>query len=260
MKSLLPRINPEQEKERIVTFLKHTFAKQKIHHAVIGISGGVDSAVSFSLLKEVLPAENIIVAHLYYGQSYFSQIESLLSSANIPEKNVYHFSIKHPVDEFTKLLDVSDTGDNKIRKGNIAARTRMIVLFDLAKKFNALVCGTENKSENLLSYFTRFGDQASDIEPIAHLYKTQVYEIAKYLEIPEELITQNPSAGLWQGQTDEGEFGFPYAEADTVLYAHLEQGVSVETLQKKGYTNADKIISWRERNLFKHHVPYLLDK
>lgn len=260
MKQILPKIDSKQEKERIITFLKRTFAKQHLTHAVIGISGGIDSAVSFSLLKEALPPENIIVAHLYYGQSFFSQIEPLLTSANIPEKNVYHFSIKHPVNEFADLLDISDGTEDKIRKGNIAARTRMIVLFDLAKNFNALVCGTENKSENLLSYFTRFGDQASDIEPIAHLYKTQVYELAKYLEIPEELITQNPSAGLWQGQTDEGEFGFSYAEADAVLYAYLEEEISIDELIKKGYTNAEKIISWRKKNLFKHHVPYLLDK
>src|SRR5258708_26883046 len=114
---------------------------------------------------------------------------------------------------------------------------RMIILYDLAKKYKALVCGTENKSENLLGYFTRFGDQASDIEPIEHLYKTQVYQLAKYLNLPDAIITQQPSAGLWQGQTDEGQFGFTYEEADQVLFLHFEKKLVVEIIEKLGFTN-----------------------
>ena len=118
--------------------------------------------------------------------------------------------------------------------------------------------GTENKSENLLSYFTRYGDQASDIEPIEHLYKTQVLKLAKHLGVPENLINQAPTAGLWQGQTDEGQFGFTYEEADQVLFLHLEKHVSVEELETQGFNNTKKILSWREKNLFKHNVPYVL--
>jgi NAD+ synthase len=136
---------------------------------------------------------------------------------------------------------------------------RMIVLFDLAKKYNALVVGTENKSENLLSYFTRYGDQASDIEPIEHLYKTQVYQLANHLGVQEILLNQTPTAGLWQGQTDEGQFGFSYQEADQVLFLHLEKGLDVETIEQQGFTNARAILSWREKNLFKHNVPYVLE-
>ncbi|MEK7570835.1 MAG: NAD(+) synthase [Patescibacteria group bacterium] len=251
-------IDPAKEKERIVSFLKKTFAEQRIDHAVIGLSGGIDSAVSFALLKEILPPEKIIVAHLYYEKSFFAQLEPLIEEAKIPAKNVKHFSIKHSVEELAQVLGIKETQEENIRKGNISARIRMIVLFDLAKKYNALVCGTENKSENLLSYFTRFGDQASDIEPIEHLYKTQVYQLATYLGVPEEISKQSPSAGLWQGQTDEGEFGFTYEEADKVLYLHLEQGVSVSELEQQGYAQAKNILHWRERNLFKHHTPYIL--
>ena len=134
----------------------------------------------------------------------------------------------------------------------------MIVLFDLAKKVNGLVCGTENKSENLLGYFTRFGDQASDIEPIAHLYKTQVYELAKYLKVPEAIIKQSPTAGLWQGQTDEGEFGFTYEEADQVLHLYFDQHQSVEKIEQRGLKNAKAIIERVKQNGFKHQVPYHL--
>ncbi len=251
-------IDPQKEKKRIVSFLKETFAKQKIDHAVIGLSGGIDSTTSFFLMKDVLPAKNIHVAHLYYFKPVFSEIEKVVKQANIPQENIHLISIKEPVDAITDLQKIAITEADKVRIGNIAARVRMIILFDLAKKFDALVCGTENKSENLLSYFTRFGDQAADIEPIEHLYKTQVYQLAVHLGVPEEIIKQSPTAGLWQGQTDEGEFGFTYEEADQVLYLHLEKNITVEELEKQGLKNASKILAWRQKNLFKHNTPYVL--
>src|SRR5258708_4186434 len=159
-------INPQKEKEKIVSFVRKTFAKQHIQKAVIGISGGIDSAVSFSLLKEALMPENIIVVHLSYFESKFSEMEKVIKDANIPQENIHHISIKEPTDAMLQVQQIDASEINKVRIGNIAARMRMIVLYDLAKKVNGLVCGTENKSENLLGYFTRFGDQASDIEPI----------------------------------------------------------------------------------------------
>jgi NAD+ synthase len=122
------------------------------------------------------------------------------------------------------------------------ARIRMIILFDLAKKNHALVCGTENRSENLLGYFTRFGDQASDLEPIGHLYKTQVYELAEYLKVPKDIIEQKPTAGLWKNQTDEKEFGFSYKEADPVLHHYFDKKMGVDRIKKLGFANAEKII------------------
>ncbi|MBI5123013.1 NAD(+) synthase [Candidatus Roizmanbacteria bacterium] len=254
----LLKIDLEQEKERIVAFLKSTFETQKINHAVIGLSGGIDSMTSFFLLKEVLPPENIIVAHLYYFNSVFAEIEEAVLQSSILKKNIYHLSIKEPVDAVLHLQKIENNEENKIRVGNIAARMRMIFLFDLAKKVNGLVCGTENKSESLLGYFTRFGDQASDIEPIEHLYKTQVLNLAKFLGIPYKFITKDPTAGLWHGQTDEGEFGFSYAEADQVLYLHLEQNKSIEELETMGFKNTQKILERWKKNLFKHNVPYVL--
>lgn len=251
-------VNPEEEKKKIVTFLKDTFAAQKIDHAVIGLSGGIDSAVSFFLIKEVLPPEKIHVTHMYYFKSVFDAIEKAVKAANIPEQNIHLVSIKDAVDAAAKINGVSESEDNKLRIGNIAARIRMIVLFDLAKKHNALVVGTENRSEYLLSYFTRFGDQASDIEPIEHLYKTQVYQLAKYLGVPEAIMQQAPTAGLWQGQTDEGQFGFTYEEADQVLYLAVDKQTPIAEIEKQGFTNAKAILAWREKNLFKHNTPYTL--
>ncbi len=251
----LLQIDPQQEKKNIVTFLQEVFAKQRIENAVIGLSGGIDSTVSFYLLKEVLAPENIFVAHLYYDSPVFPLFEEILDRCKIPDENRYLRSIKEPVDTTVKLLAAED---DPMRKGNIAARMRMIALFDLAKKHNALVCGTENKSENLLGYFTRFGDQASDIEPIEHLYKTQIYQLAKYLGIPDGIVRQHPTAGLWLGQTDEGEFGFTYEEADAVLSLTFEKKLSIEELEKRGLSNAKKILDWHKRNLFKHNTPYVL--
>lgn len=258
MKKFDFKIDAEQEKTKIVNFLKKTFTEQHIENAVIGLSGGIDSTVSFYLLKEVLPAEHIFVAHLYYFEPLLTQLEPMLKQANIPAENIHVLSIREPVEELIKLQQIEDTEENKVRIGNIAARMRMIILFDLAKKYNALVCGTENKTENLLSYFTRYGDQASDIEPIEHLYKTQVYQLAKHLGVPDTIIKQNPTAGLWAGQTDEGQFGFTYEEADQVLLLHLEKHLSPEDIEQKGFKNAKKILEWHRSNLFKHQVPYVL--
>jgi len=251
-------IDPQKEKKRIVSFLKETFAKQKVNHAVIGLSGGIDSTTSFFLMKDVLPAKNIHVAHLYYFKPVFSEIEKEVSRAGIPRENIHVLSIREAVDQVIALQHLGDDEKSKVRIGNIAARIRMIVLFDLAKKHNALVVGTENKSENLLSYFTRFGDQASDIEPIEHLYKTQVYQLAAHLGVPEGTMKQSPTAGLWHGQTDEGEFGFTYEEADQVLYLYVEQKKSVTEIESQGLKNAKKILDWRQKNLFKHNTPYIL--
>lgn len=256
MSDNLLTINLEKEKEKIITFLKQVFNTQKISKAVIGVSGGIDSAVSFAILKEVLKPEVIIVVHLYYFESKFEAMEKFVLENSIPQKNIYHVSIKDPVDEILKLQNIENNESNRIRIGNIAARMRMIIIYDLAKKYEALVCGTENKSENLLGYFTRFGDQASDVEPIEHLYKTQVVALAKFLDIPQEIIEQAPSAGLWQGQTDEGQFGFTYEEADQVLYLYFEKKLPVEEIEKQGFSNAKKIINWNKANLFKHQTPY----
>ncbi len=258
MSNDLLQINVTQEKEKIQSFLKETFEKQRIDHAVIGLSGGIDSAVSFFLLKDILPPENIHVTHMYYFQPVFSDIEKTVIEAGIPQKNIHVVSIKAAVDEVAKINAVGSSEEDKIRIGNIAARMRMIILFDLAKKHKALVVGTENHTEYLLSYFTRFGDQASDIEPIEHLYKTQVYQLAKHLGVSDAIIGQSPTAGLWQGQTDEGEFGFSYEEADNVLYLATEKHMSAEEITKQGFANAEKILQWKQKNWFKHEAPYTL--
>jgi len=239
-------INPKQEKEKIVDFLKKTFKEQKITKVILGLSGGVDSTVVLYLFKEVLPLNNIFVVQMDYNSRKKTNID-------LKGVNVVDISIKNIVDQF-KVKD----SINKIRLGNIMTRVRMIILFDLAKQLNAMVCGTENKSEKLLGYFTRFGDAASDIEPISHLYKTQIYQLAKYLKVPEQIVNQSPTAGLWDGQTDEGELGFTYSEADQVLHLYFDKKKKLEEIIKLGFKNSDKIIKRSLNNQFKLKTPYHL--
>jgi len=242
MKNLLT-INPKKETNKIISFLKQTFRKQRIDKVVIGLSSGIDSTVALYLIKEALSKKNIYAVQMDYNPRKKSNID-------LKGINVINIPIRVIVDQF-------NIEGSKIRLGNIMARVRMIVLFDLAKKYRAMVCGTENKSEKLLGYFTRFGDAASDIEPIAHLYKTQILQLAKYLKVPKKIIQQSPTAGLWDGQTDEDDFGFTYQEADQVLYLTHDRGQDINKVIKS-FPNARKIIKRFLNNQFKLQTPYSL--
>jgi NAD+ synthase len=250
----LPTIDVEKETEKIVSFLKQTLREQNKKKIILGMSGGVDSTTVFYLLSRAVAPENILIIHSYYFQSKLKDFRSILEEAKIPSENIIELSIKNTVLEIKKRLNLSD--EDRIRLGNVIARTRMIALYDLAKKNNALVLGTEDKSEFLLGYFTRFGDEASDIEPIRHLYKTQVYTLAKYLGVPQAIINQKASPELWIGQTAKKELGFSYTEADIVLHLYRDRKMKIEKIEAMGFSNAKKIISRVRENSFKRNLPY----
>lgn len=238
--------------EEIVGFIRLSFKKSGFSKAVIGLSGGIDSSVSYVLSVTALGKENIFPYLLPYERLNTEGIEDAKLLAN-------HFTvidIKPFVDPIFQL----DTSISDIRKGNIMARMRMILLFDASKYRKALVVGTENKTEHLLGYYTRFGDEASDVEPIRSLYKTQVRELGKYLKIPEKIITKSPTAGLWEGQTDEGEFGFSYKEADQILFLRFDKNVSEEEIVKRGFKKevVEKVLERVKKNRFKEELPYVI--
>lgn len=249
--------SPKIKTGQAVKLIKASCKKEKIKNVLIAVSGGVDSATSLTLAVKALGAKHVFPVLLPYGKLSFKGTKDarlIFKKLKISPSQIILVDIKPLSDS----IFAYDKKMDDIRKGNIMARIRMIVLYDLYRKNNMLVVGTENKSEHFLGYYTRFGDEASDIEPIRDLYKTQVFQLAKYLKIPTEIITKSPSAGLWEGQTDEEEFGFSYKTADEVLYLHFEKRLSKNQIITKGYNKkiVNKIFWWIEKGKFKTRLPY----
>lgn len=249
-------INPKETASTLSSFLMDAFQKGGFTKAVIALSGGIDSSTSTALAAQALGKGNVFPLLLPYGNlntQGTSDARRVIGTLKIPQDNVREVDIAAFVDPLLAL----DQSIDKVRRGNIMARVRMIVLYDQAKKRNALVVGTENKTEHLLGYFTRFGDEASDIEPLRNLYKTQVYQLATYLGIPEPILTKQPTAGLWEGQTDEGEFGFTYKEADEILWLFHDKKMSEEKIVSRGFDRitVTQVISRSDRNAYKHRLP-----
>lgn len=250
--------NPQQTIDSITNFIQQTYKNTKKDNAVIAVSGGIDSAISLSLLAKSLPADNIFPILLPYKDQSIEDSQTICKWNNIPDKNISIINITELSELFYKKLGIKN--DDNLRKGNVMARIRMISIYDLAKTKNALVCGTENKSEKHLAYFTRFGDEASDLEPIQHLYKTQIRQIASFMKLPEIFTTKAPSAGLWSGQTDEAELGFSYLEADQIMYQYIDKNIKKEDIIISDISNEtiNKVISRITSQQFKHEVPYKL--
>jgi NAD+ synthase len=200
----------------------------------IGISGGIDSALTAALCARAFDRDKVFGILMPYGQQ--TDIQDSRDIVKLLGIKSFEVDIKPMVDSFNNF-------DNKLVKANLMARTRMAVIYSYANLHEGLVMGTTNKSELMTGYFTKFGDGACDIEVIADLYKTEVFQLAKYLEIPKNFIDKKPSAGLWDGQSDEGEMGFTYIELDKFL-----QGEHVDSDTENKINNLFKN-SEHKRNL-----------
>lgn len=229
----------QKQIEAVVEWLRKIYGDMP---AVIAVSGGVDSAVVLTLLTKALGRDKVWPILLPYHNQDMSDAKTIVKWNGYKTCEVV--DISGAVDLLIEQLEV----EGEIRRGNLMARVRMITVFDRAKRMGAMVCGTENKSERMLGYYTRFGDAASDVEPITHWYKTEVWKVARELGLPEIFYTKAPSAGLWEGQTDEAELGFSYREADLVLQGKVE-GVRKEVVEVVRMVVA--------RNEFKSEVPYV---
>lgn len=256
--------------ELLTTFVKNTVTSAGFSRVVVAVSGGVDSATAATLAVAALGPGNVFALSLPY-QDWHTESElrtrRLLNQLQIPKLHIREMDIAPMVEAFVRAVDLRNQsahgpfGDDPtdLRLGNIMARVRMIALFDHAKYLSALVLGTENKSEHYLGYFTRFGDEASDLEPLRNLYKTEVYQLAEHLGVPKEICDAAPTAGLWQGQTDEGQFGFTYKTADEILYGLHDAGLAPQDLIQRGVdaNEIEQVQSWAARMAFKHDLPRL---
>jgi len=245
-----------EKAEKIIKFLQQTFKEQGFDKGLVGVSGGIDSAVSLILAVKALGKDNVFAVEMPYKNQNMDMAKLLIEQAGIKEENRLEINIGEMVDEIAGRLKASE---DKIRLGNIMARVRMIISYDLAKKHRALVIGTANKSEKLLGYYSRFGDEAADIEPIGYLYKTQIYELGKYLGINKDILQAEPTGGLWLGQTDAKELGFGYKQADPILKELADKKTDINEIMKKFDENLVKKIEKRLKQVeFKSKVPFSL--
>jgi NAD+ synthase len=220
---------------------------------VLGVSGGVDSATSAALAVRALGAGNVHALLLPHAESDpGSEADGLLVCD--------HLKIaceRVDITPFCAPLLSKIPPDTRIRRGNVKARVRMILLFDRSSAIPALVLGTGNRTEGLLGYTTLHGDDACGLNPLANLYKTEVWELAKVLGLPERVIAKAPSADLWPAQTDEGELGMRYLQADEVLFDFAERGMDREALIAAGHDPAvvDHLLEIVKRCAFKCRGP-----
>ncbi|MDD1718245.1 MAG: NAD+ synthase [Methanoregulaceae archaeon] len=235
---------------RIEEMIRYSVWSSGANGIVIGVSGGVDSAVSAALCCRAMGGSRVLGLHLPSGVTAAADTAdaiALCTSLGMPCRVV-------PIDTIIRCYqEICGSSDDPGVKGNLMARVRMSILYTYANRENRLVCGTSNRSEYYLGYTTKYGDNAADFQPILHLYKSEVYRTAEDLGIPERIRKKSPSAGFWPGQTDEGEMGISYTEIDAALRSLEANG------WKSGNQSEEKVFSIVSRNAHKRlPVPSLL--
>lgn len=225
------RVNANLLRRILVGFIREEVLKVGVQRVVLGLSGGIDSALVAFLAAEALGPENVHAYVMPYRTSNpESEIHARLAATQL--------GIHHDVIEITPMIDAYFSrypNAENMRRGNKMARERMTILYDKSAALSALVLGTSNKTELLLGYGTLFGDMASALNPIGDIYKTQVWQLSEELGVPREIIEKKPSADLWAGQTDEQELGFTYREVDELLYCMVDQRMNRAELVAQGF-------------------------
>jgi NAD+ synthase len=240
----------------LTSFIRDAVETSGTSGVVVGLSGGVDSSLSAALAAEALGPERVHGFLLPYRTSNPASEQDARTVAE-------HLGVPHRVIDISPMIDAyfqmeaeTEPDADPVRRGNKMARERMTILFDQAKKRNALVLGTSNKTEILLGYSTVFGDNASSLNPLGDLYKAQIWQLSRYLGLPSAVIDKAPSADLFPGQTDEGDLGFDYRTADEVLYLLFDEGLRPEEVMARGYDErvVQQILTYEQRFRFKRRL------
>ena len=253
--SILSRldINAELATRILTGFIRDSVTKAGMSRAVIGLSGGIDSGLSAYLAAQALGAENVLALRMPYRSSSaesLSDAEAVIEDLGIPHLTV-------PISDMADPLISRFPEMNRLRRGNIMARLRMITLYDQSMAWGGLVMGTSNKTEFLLGYSTIYGDSGVALHPIADLYKHQVRQLARHLGVPRSVIDKPPSADLWVGQTDEDELGFTYDQADQALFLLVDERYTVDEVAQEGFERDFVAQIWErvKANHYKRTMP-----
>ena len=252
----LPAIEPAQAVDVIVGFIRAQMEQTGFERIVLGLSGGVDSATVAFLCARAVGPDNLLAVRMPYWTSSDASETDALRVVEALGCRTERVEITPMVEPMLALID-ADGGAANVRRGNVMARQRMIVLYDRSAAFDALVSGTSNKTEALLGYGTLHGDMAAAFAPIGDLYKTQLRGVARHLGVPEEVVTKPPSADLWPGQTDEGELGRSYDLLDRTLFALVDRRWTIDRCVSAGLDR--DLVEWVARRVaqmeFKRQLP-----
>ena len=250
-----PAINPKVALAMIDRFLVEELAKTGLEGFVVGLSGGIDSALSCALAVHAVGKDSVRALKMPYRTSSpasEADADALVEMLGVETERI---DITPMVDGYFDARDDATA----LRRGNYCARARMACLFDVSAREKALVLGTSNKTELLLGYGTWYGDVASSLNPIGDLYKTQVRQLARFLNIPKAIIEKPPSADLWPDQTDEDELGVSYEDADAILYRLVDERFTVEEVAAAGFERSlvERVLRMVERSQFKRRLPLI---
>ncbi len=251
----LPPLRMETVEGVLVQFVQDSVRASGFERAILGLSGGVDSAVVAAIAARALGPQNVLGVLMPHRQSS-------AASTRDAKAVVDTLGIRHETVDITPIVDgfIATAGDtDRVRLGNVMARARMVVLYDRSARDGALVLGTSNKTELMLGYGTLHGDLASALNPVGDLYKSYIWQLAEYLKLPESIVRKAPSADLWEGQTDESELGFAYRDADRLLYQMVDERRTDEELEASGFQR-EFVLKVRERirrSQFKRRPPII---
>jgi NAD+ synthase len=247
--------NPTLLRDILVAFIGNEVRKTGLTRVVVGLSGGVDSALSAMLAAQALGPKNVLAVLMPYKSS---NPDSQADAEIVAQKSGFESLLVDITPQIDAYFERFPDADAR-RRGNKMARERMTILYDQSACWNGLVLGTSNKTELLLGYGTLYGDMASAINPLGDLYKTQVWALSEAIGVPQAIVLKEPSADLWTGQTDEGELGFTYREVDKLLYLMVDQRYTKAELVAAGFSErfVDEVALRIMNTQFKRRLPVI---